>query len=84
MSDKEVDEILKETCLEMEKRYEVKYFEVGTDNDRVHFQIQSVLTCSAKKFIQTAKSILARRYVQEQGKEEEYKKIYSDEQLKLF
>jgi REP element-mobilizing transposase RayT len=120
--DKEVDEILKETCVEIEKRYEIKFLEIGTDNDHVHFLIQSVPTYSAKKIIQTVKSITAReiferapevkkklwggelwtdeyyvsmvgqrgneetirRYVQEQGKEEEYKKLYSDEQLKLF
>ena len=120
--EKEVDEILKETCVEIEKRYEIKFLEIGTDKDHVHFLIQSVPTYSAKKIIQTVKSITAReifervpevkkklwggelwtdgyyvstvgqrgneetikRYVQEQGKEEEYKKLYSDEQLKLF
>ena len=120
--EKEVDEILKETCIEIEKRYEIKFLEIGTDKDHVHFLIQSVPTYSAKKIIQTVKSITAReifervpevkkklwggelwtdgyyvstvgqrgneetikRYVQEQGKEEEYKKLYSDEQLKLF
>ncbi len=120
--EKEVDEILKETCVEIEKRYEIKFLEIGTDKDHVHFLIQSVPTYSAKKIIQTVKSITAReifervpevkkklwggelwtdgyyvstvgqrgneetirRYVQEQGKEEEYKKLYSDEQHKLF
>ena len=120
--DQEVDKVLRGTCLEIEKRYEIKFLEIGADNDHVHFLIQSVPTYSAKKIIQTVKSITAReiferapevkkklwggelwtdgyyvstvgrkgneetirRYVQEQGKEEEYKKIYSDEQVRLF
>jgi len=119
--EKEVDEILKETCVEIEKRYEIKFLEKGTDNDHVHFLIQSVPTYSAKKIIQTVKNITARdtfervpevkkklwggelwadgssgrmvrqigdeeairRYVLKQGKEEEYKKLNSDERLKL-
>ena len=26
-------------CLEIEKRYQVKFLEIGTDNDHVHFRI---------------------------------------------
>jgi len=57
---KEVDEVLKETCLEIEKRYEIKFIEIGTDKDHVHFLLQSVPMYSAKKIIQTIKSITAR------------------------
>ena len=56
----EVDEVLKDTCLEIEKRYEIKFNEIGTDKDHVHFLIQSVPMYSAKKIIQTVKSITAR------------------------
>jgi len=56
----EVDEVLKETCLEIEKRYEIKFIEIGTDKDHVHFLIQSVPMYSAKKIIQAVKSITAR------------------------
>ena len=38
--DKSVDETLKEVCLEIEKRYEVKFLEIGTDKDHVHFLVQ--------------------------------------------
>jgi REP element-mobilizing transposase RayT len=55
-----VDEVLKDTCLEIEKRYEIKFIEIGTDKDHVHFLIQSVPMYSAKKIIQTVKSITAR------------------------
>ena len=58
--EKEVDEILKETCVEIEKRHKIKFLEIRTDNDHVHFIIQSVPTYSAKKIIQTVKSITAR------------------------
>jgi len=57
---KEVDKVIKDTCLEIEKRYEVKFIEIGTDEDHVHFLIQSVPTYSAKKIIQMVKSITAR------------------------
>ena len=118
----EVEEVLREVCLEIEKRYEIKFIEIGTDKDHVHFLIQSVPMYSAKKIIQTVKSLTAReilrrapevkkqlwggefwtdgyyvstvgqkgseetirKYVQEQGKEHEYKRIHRDGQLKLF
>jgi len=119
---KKVDEVLKEVCLEIEKRFEIKFIEIGTDKDHVHFLIQLVPTYSAKKIIQTVKSITARqvfkqcaevkeklwggefwsegyyvstvsqkgneeiirKYVQEQGEEKEYERLYYAEQLKLF
>ena len=40
--DKEVDQELKNICLEIEKRYELKFLEIGTDDDHVHFLVQSV------------------------------------------
>ena len=118
----EVEKVLRETCLEIEKRYEIKFIEIGADRDHVHFLVQSVPTYSAKKIIQTIKSITEReifaqvpevkkqfwggefwtdgyyvstvsqhgnedtirRYVEEQGIEEDYRRIHDDEQLKLF
>jgi REP element-mobilizing transposase RayT len=58
--DKKVDEIIKETCLEISKRYEIKFIEIGTDRDHVHFLIQSIPRYSPTKIIQTVKSIAAR------------------------
>ena len=58
--DQKVDEILKETCVEISKRYEIKFIEIGTDKDHVHFLIQSVPMYSPKKVIQIVKSITAR------------------------
>jgi len=56
----EVDETLKETCLEIAKRYQVHFLEIGTDNNHVHFLVQSVPTYSPTKIITFIKSIAAR------------------------
>ena len=58
--DKGVDETLKGVCLEIEKRYEVHFLEIGTDKDHVHFLVQSVPTKSASVIIRMIKSITAR------------------------
>ena len=39
---KAVDQSLKEVCMEIEKRYEVHFLEIGTDENHVHFLIQSI------------------------------------------
>jgi len=57
---KEVDQKLKETCMEISKRYEINFLEIGTDNDHVHFLVQSVPIYSPKKIVQIIKSITAR------------------------
>lgn len=44
--DEEVDKVIQETCKEIEKRYEIRFIEVETDKDHVHFLIQSVPTYS--------------------------------------
>ncbi len=55
-----VDEKLKEVCLEIEKRYEISFLEIGTDEDHVHFLVQSVPMYSATKIARMIKSITAR------------------------
>ncbi|HEY9659176.1 MAG TPA: transposase, partial [Allocoleopsis sp.] len=40
--DEQVDAVLREVCLEIEKRYEIKFIEIGVDKDHVHFLVQSV------------------------------------------
>lgn len=56
---KKVDQSLKEICIEIAKRYEINFLEIGADNDHVHFLVQSVPTYSATKIITTIKSITA-------------------------
>ena len=58
--DSEVDGVLKEVCLEIEKRYQVKFLEIGTDKDHVHFLVQSVPTYSVTKLVTLIKSLTAR------------------------
>lgn len=58
--DKGVDKALTEICLEIEKRYEVKFLEIGTDEDHVHFLVQSVPTYSISKLVRQIKSLTAR------------------------
>ena len=57
---KEVDETLKDICLEISKRYEISFLEIGTDGDHVHFLIQSVSTYSPTKIVKLVKSITAK------------------------
>ena len=56
----EVSETLKMICLEISKRYEVHFIEIGCDEDHVHFLIQSVPMISPKKISNMIKSITAR------------------------
>ncbi len=55
-----VDQKLKEVCLEISKRYEITFLEIGTDRDHVHFLVQSVPMYSPQKIVQRIKSITAR------------------------
>ncbi len=56
----DVDRNVKEICLEIAKRYEVRFVEVGVDEDHVHFLIQSVPSYSATRIATIVKSITAR------------------------
>ncbi|MCU7889569.1 MAG: IS200/IS605 family transposase, partial [Candidatus Thiodiazotropha sp. (ex Lucinoma aequizonata)] len=40
--DEVVDEELRTICMDIEKRYELKFLEIGTDKDHIHFLVQSV------------------------------------------
>ena len=57
----EVEETLKEICIEISKRYEMQFIEIGTDDDHVHFLIQSVPNYSITQIVTIIKSITARK-----------------------
>ncbi len=57
---KEVDEEIKGICLEISKRYSIYFVEIGTDQDHVHFLLQSVPMYSPTKIARIVKSITAR------------------------
>ena len=55
-----VDNTMKEVCIEISKRYEIHFLEIGTDKNHVHFLIQSVPNYSATKIITIVKSLTAK------------------------
>lgn len=55
-----VDQELKGVCLEISKRYEIMFIEIGVDKDHAHFLIQSVPIYSPRQIAQIVKSITAR------------------------
>jgi len=57
---KAVDESLKDICLEISKRYQIRFLEIGVDKDHVHFLIQSIPRMSPTQIITTVKSLTAR------------------------
>ena len=59
--DVSIDQVLREVCLDIEKRYQIKFLEIGTDEDHVHFLVQSVPTYSVTKIVTTIKSVTARQ-----------------------
>ena len=58
--EEKVDGVLKEVCLEIAERYQVKFLEIGTDKDHVHFLVQSVPAYSVTKIVTLIKSLTAR------------------------
>jgi REP-associated tyrosine transposase len=58
--DIEVDTVLKDVCLDIAKRYEIAFLEIGTDKDHVHFLVQSVPSYSPTKIVKIIKSLTAR------------------------
>ncbi len=58
--DERVDIVLRDICMEIEKRYELKFLEVGSEKDYVHFLVQLVPDYSVTKLVTMVKSITAR------------------------
>jgi len=52
---------IKEICTEISERYEIYFVEIGTDEDHVHFLIQSVPVLSPTQIIKTVKSLTAKQ-----------------------
>ena len=55
----EVEETLKQLCIGISQRYEIKILELGSDEDHVHFLIQSVPNTSITRIVTVLKSITA-------------------------
>ncbi len=56
----EVDPLLKDICIEIAKRYEIRFLEIGTEGDHAHFLIQSIPMYSPTKIVTKIKSITGR------------------------
>jgi len=54
-------ESLKQICIEISKRYEIHFVEIGYEGDHVHFLIQSVPKVSVSKIVRSVKSITAKQ-----------------------
>jgi putative transposase len=55
-----IENTLKEICIGIGNRYEIKFIEIGIDEDHVHFMVQSVPTMAVSKIVTIIKSITAR------------------------
>ena len=55
-----VSESLKKVCLEISKRYELRFVEIGCDEDHIHFLVQSVPNVSVTQIVTIIKSLTAR------------------------
>ena len=58
--DEHVDLVLKEVCLEIGERFQIRFLEIGTDKDHVHFLVQSIPTYSVTRIVTIIKSLTAR------------------------
>ena len=51
---------LQNICIEIGKRYEIHFVEIGSDKDHVHFLVQSVPVMPPSRVVQIIKSITAK------------------------
>ena len=56
----EVDKTLRDVCLEIEKRFEIIFLEIGAEADHVHMLIQTVPEYKISETVKKIKSITAR------------------------
>ena len=55
-----VERALKDVCLEIQKRYEIRFIEIGTDQDHVHFLLQSVPVLSPSTIAKIIKGLTSK------------------------
>ncbi len=55
-----VEQALKDVCLEIQKRYEIRFIEIGADLDHVHFLFQSVPMLSPTTITKIVKSLTSK------------------------
>ena len=116
-----VENSLRDICIGIEERYEIRFVEIGLEEDHVHFLVQGIPTMAVYTIVTIIKSLTSKemfrrhprikreilwggafwtsgyyantvglyaskdvikRYIQNQGKQEEYNKIYEG-QIKM-
>ena len=60
----EIGESLRAICIEISKRYEVQFVEIGYESDHVHFLVQSVPDYAVSKMVGMLKSVTAKKLFQ--------------------
>ena len=50
-----IDEYLREICIGISERYEIRFVEIGVDKDHVHILVQTVPMYSPTKLVKTIK-----------------------------
>ncbi|HED36905.1 MAG TPA: IS200/IS605 family transposase [Ignavibacteria bacterium] len=73
----DVEVKLRDICLEIAKRHEIEFIEIGVEEDHVHFLIQSVPSYDPTKIARIVKSITAREIFK--GCPEVKKKLWGGE-----
>ena len=58
--DASVERVLRDVCVDISARYQLKCLEIGTDTDHVHFLVQAVPTYSVSRLVAVIKSLTAR------------------------
>jgi len=56
------EQSLKEICLELEKRYELHFLEIGIDTNHVHFLIQTIPSLSPAELTNTVKGNISHQF----------------------
>ncbi|MFZ1735327.1 MAG: IS200/IS605 family transposase [Candidatus Moraniibacteriota bacterium] len=54
------EKTLKDICEEISQRYEIRFVEIGTDEDHVHFLLQTVPNMNPSAMVKIIKSITAK------------------------
>ncbi|CAN5376408.1 IS200/IS605 family transposase [soil metagenome] len=56
----DVDAVLRDVCLAISERYQMKFLEIGTDKDHVQVLVQAIPTYSVTRLVTVIKSLTAR------------------------
>ena len=54
-----VDSVIRDVCLDISVRYEIRFLEIGSDRDHRHFLVQSVPMDSPTNIVRVIKSLTA-------------------------